>query len=97
MPKRKKRLAPIQTDHSVCGKCKQGKTEQMPNVRYILLLSVLPWFMALILSYFVHSIFLVFIPIIGILNMKAAKRKPLRRCLSCHHIQVTSSKHKVSL
>ncbi|MFC0561055.1 hypothetical protein [Halalkalibacter alkalisediminis] len=87
MNNRKQQVTHKQTDYSVCAQCKNRKLEEMPNVRYVLFLSVLPWIMALILSYFVHSIFLVCIPLIGFLNMKAAKRKPLRRCQSCHHIQ----------
>ena len=87
MKKRKQPLPPQQTDYSVCTQCKHRKLEEMPNSRYVLFLSLLPWVVALILSYFVHSIFLISIPIIGFINMKAAKRKPLKRCPSCHHIQ----------
>ncbi len=87
MKRKSKQRTLKQTDYSVCAQCKQGKTEKMSLSRQVFFLSILPWLVAIILSYFVHSIFLIFIPAVGIYNMKAAKRNPLRRCNSCHRIQ----------
>ncbi len=83
---KKNRLARTQTDRSLCVKCNQQQTVEIPLVRHVILLSVLPWIAAIILAIIASFFFLLFIPIIGILNMKLAKRKPLRRCSSCHFL-----------
>ncbi|GAE27248.1 hypothetical protein JCM9140_3376 [Halalkalibacter wakoensis JCM 9140] len=60
----------------------------MPNTRYVLFLSVLPWLLSFILVFTVHPIFLIFIPIVGLINTVIAKKqKPIRKCKSCHAIQ----------
>ncbi|MED1601663.1 hypothetical protein [Alkalihalophilus marmarensis] len=86
MPKRKKtQVTQLNAEH--CTKCHQGSLTYIQTGQYFFMLSILPFIVAIVLTFVVHPIFLAFIPFIAWMNFKSAKKKtPLRRCTNCHHI-----------
>ncbi|MET3507395.1 hypothetical protein [Halalkalibacter oceani] len=74
------------TDYSVCPKCQQPSWKEMPFARYVIFLSALPVLVALCLTFIIDPLLILFVPIVLLLNMRAAKKRiRLGRCQTCFY------------
>lgn len=56
----------------------------MPFARYVIFLSALPVLVTLIVTFIVHPLFVLFVPLVLLINMRAAKKRiRLGRCQAC--------------
>lgn len=73
--------------HVQCKQCRSEQVTVLSKMQFYLMLSLLPYLVILILTFVVHPITLLFIPIIHFINNRSAKKKtPFVICKSCKHI-----------
>ncbi|WP_100400375.1 hypothetical protein [Bacillus sp. FJAT-44742] len=77
-----------QQAYAACPKCGKEELLLILKWRYMFLTSTMPIVAALLIGYFFHIIFLVFIPGILVMNYLIAKKKtPFLICKTCRHAQ----------
>jgi hypothetical protein len=69
-----------------CTQCNSQHILYVNRLRHFLFLSTLPILVALVITFMVHVLFFVFIPIILLFNITASGKKPiLYICQSCKY------------